>query len=174
MALLQCRFNRFGCLQCDIPEETVGVGDYRRIWRWVMLFAFAGCVIAGFSLYHWHWSWIAPVVVFLILEVGAIRGRHRAMKLAQRDSDGRVPMIAARDRGRQVVAIPWSAIAEIRVGQFRGRPFPANSNRWYLTSIASKGWSKRIQAINCEVEATSTQIRALKVLIAQWQTAAAT
>jgi hypothetical protein len=96
------------------------------------------------------------------------------MKFAQRDTEGQVLMIAARDRGRQVVATPWSAIADIRVGQFRGRPFPANSNRWYLTSIASKGWPKRYQAINCEVEATSTQIRALKVLIAQWQAAAAT
>jgi hypothetical protein len=33
---VQCRFNSFGCLQCDLPEQTVGAADPQRILKWVI------------------------------------------------------------------------------------------------------------------------------------------
>ncbi|HEY2587452.1 MAG TPA: hypothetical protein VGI81_17030 [Tepidisphaeraceae bacterium] len=168
-ALSQCRFNRFGCIQCDLPEEIIGMGDLRAILRWVTL---GGFVVLG-SAYAWagarHGQWIWATVIPALCSSSLITEwqRRRAIRRAQRDPDGRVLMTAARSSGSQVPATPWSAIAEIRVGQFRGK-----SDRWYLTSVSSKSGSKGAQAINAEVEATPDRIRELKAWIAYWISAA--
>ena len=168
-ALLQCRFNRFGCLQCDLPEEIIGLGDLRPIWRWVTqvgLFAIA-IAFAWAGARHGHWIYAAVIAGMLILRAKAEWRRRRSLTLAEHDSDARALMTAARACGRQVPATPWSAIADIRVGQFRGQV-----DRWYLTSTAVKRGFKRDQAINAEVQATPDQIRELKARIAAWKSAA--
>lgn len=168
-ALLQCRFNQFGCLQCDVPEETLGFADYRRIWRAMILIAWPVLAI-GWCLTHPR-SWIVggSIVVWLFLVANPLWRRRRALKLARCDPDAQVLMEAAREGGLQVVPAPWSTIAEIRVGQFRGKLIRTPPNRWYVLSFPIKSRPKREQAINCEVEATSEQIRQLQSRIAQWQ-----
>lgn len=167
-SLLQCRFNRFGCLQCDVPEETTGARDPRQIFRGVTWGALAILAIAWVVTHSLSWPWVAPVIAIVFWAGRAQWRRGRALQFASQDVDARVLMTAARCWGRQVPAIPWSAIAEIHVGQFRGNP-----NRWYLTSKPSKPGSKRGRAIDAEVEATAVQILELQARIARWQADAA-
>jgi hypothetical protein len=167
-ALVQCRFNSFGCLQCDLPEETVGIGDPRRIW------AFLGA--GAFCIYFLTLSTMgknaSPRTGCIVLVVGAVIGlfswrrRVSRRKKTEGHPDARTLMASARERGFQVIATPWADVASIRVGQF-----PKQTTRWYLTSNRATRFETG-QPINAEVEAEPEQIRELKSRIAAWKDAA--
>lgn len=169
-ALLQCRFNRFGCLQCDVPEETTGLDDtFRRVWRWITEWGYFGIAAMASAVYRVHWIWYVVIAVGFAVRLGFELRRRRRLASAVHDPHARVLMNAARERGQQVVPTPWASIDHIRVGQFAGR---RGTNRWYLTSASVKRRLKRREPINAEVHATVEQIRELKSRIAAWQAAA--
>ena len=167
-ALLQCRFNRFGCLQCDLPEEMIGAGDFRRLWRWVSQLLLMGIALGLLITHRLHWFWIGWIAMAVIGAARSLWLQRRAIRLAKKDADGRALMAAARQRGRQCAAIPWSAISEFRIAQFRRK-----IDRFYLTSGPKTTWWSGNQAINAEVEATVAQMTELQSRIEQWRSEAA-
>jgi hypothetical protein len=161
---LQCRFNSFGCLQCDLPEETIGSSDLRWLWSLVrigLVLTFLGAAFFSGAGAR-NTSYILAVFVGAWAGMTLIRRTIRRAK-ARGNAASQVLMASARNSGWQVIATPWSEIASIRIGHY-----PAKPTRWYLTVDRRRSWLES-QPINAEVEATAGQIAELRVRMAQWQ-----
>jgi hypothetical protein len=167
-ALVQCRFNSFGCLQCDLPEETVGVGDPRRIWTLLGIGGAFICLLVWSTIGKNRSPWTGCIILVVAAVVGGFSWRRRVSrrKKTEGNPDAQTLMVSARERGFAVIATPWADIASIRIGQF-----PRQTTRWYLTSNRAARFQTG-QPINAEVEAEPEQIRELKSRIAAWKDAA--
>jgi hypothetical protein len=159
-SLTQCRFNAYGALQSDTPDETTGA-YYPRRWRYILMIAL--CLL--FSLVEREWIFLAIAATAFPLVLLSYRRRSRATEaLIQTSSDARRLMTSARNGWGEAAAIQWAAIETVSLAPIRSRP-----TRRRLKVIRSTRW-KDIP-IDAEVDCTASQEAALHRRIADWQRA---
>lgn len=156
--LTQCRFNAYGCLQCDAPEETVGVTYPRQLALWVFMLVFTLlCCVER------QWIMLSIIGAFFLSLLIYFRRRWSAADaIARLNTDARRLMISARDDWRKAIAIPWTEVARISIA-----PAFARHDRHRVIVHRLTRW--RGAPINAEVRCTVEQAAALRSRCEKWQ-----
>ena len=159
-SLTQCRFNAYGAVQCDIPDETIGT----TFPRWWGFMSFIGVWLLLFLVEReWIPLFITGAVLILIFVGFRQRLRH-ANTVIRSNSDARRLMISASNGWREAVAIPWAAIESVSVAPIRAKP-----HRRRVKVFRRKRWKD--VPIDVEVECTADQEAALQLRCSVWQRA---
>lgn len=159
-SLTQCRFNAYGAVQCDTPDEITGV-YYPRRWRYILMIA----VCLAVALVKREWIFLAIAATALPLVLLSYRRRRRETDaLVQTNSEAGRLMISARNGWREAQPIPWAAIETVSLVPVRSKP-----TRRRLKVFRSTRWKDA--PIDAEVECTASQEAALQRRVADWQRA---
>ncbi|HSU69478.1 MAG TPA: hypothetical protein VLJ39_21510 [Tepidisphaeraceae bacterium] len=164
--LLQVRMNEFGCLECDLPEETVGAPDIQRLWRWIgpaIWIALAAIAIATGELPWIFGAALTLVVLGILAPLNA--ARKRELIRAESDPLGKRLILCAQERGIHVAPIRWNRVESLNVSE----PLPGRLGRRRIV-VRDRGFLST-SLIDAEVDCTERQAAELWNRAMGWITA---